>query len=123
MAARALEDRNAKPSDRLIAADLAGAVALPEPAAMRRQVTEQLAFMDDATDAHHCRGGKIIPFSLHNVDEVLGDLDININAATRAWHWLMPVNPAAYRRITPAVLARLPRLPDDAVVGEEMAAG
>ena len=94
-----------------IAADLAGAVALPEPAQMRQQVTEQLAFMDAATDTHHCRGGKIIPFSIHNVDEVLGDLDVNISAAVRAWHWLMPVDPAAYRRITPAVLQRLPPVP------------
>jgi hypothetical protein len=94
-----------------IAADLAGAVALPEPAQMRQQVTEQLAFMDVATDTHHCHGGKIIPFSMHNVDEVLGDLDVNVSAAVRAWHWLMPVSPAAYRRITPSVLRRLPRVP------------
>jgi hypothetical protein len=77
---------------------------------MRQQVTGQLAFMDAATGTHHCRGGKIFPFSLHNVDEVLGDLDVNISAAVRAWHWLMPVDPAAYRRVTPAVLGRLPRV-------------
>jgi cation diffusion facilitator CzcD-associated flavoprotein CzcO len=94
-----------------IAADLAGAVPLPPPAEMRRQVTEQLAFMDAATDTHHCHGGKIIPFSLHNVDEVLGDLGLNISAAVRAWHWLMPVDPAAYRRVTPVVLGRLPHSP------------
>jgi hypothetical protein len=91
-----------------IAADMAGAVALPEPPVMHRQVADQLTFMDDATDTHHCRGGKIIPFSLHNVDEVLGDLHVNIGAAVRAWHWLMPVDPGAYRRITPTVLERLP---------------
>jgi cation diffusion facilitator CzcD-associated flavoprotein CzcO len=94
-----------------IAADLAGAVALPEPAEMHQQVADQLAFMDVATDTHHCRGGKIIPFSMHNVDEVLGDLGVNISAAVRAWHWLMPVNPAAYRRITPTILRRLPPVP------------
>jgi cation diffusion facilitator CzcD-associated flavoprotein CzcO len=94
-----------------IAADLAGAVALPVPAAMREQVAGQLAFMDVATDTHHCHGGKIIPFSLHNVDEVLGDLGVNIGAAVRAWHWLMPVDPAAYRRITPAILGQLPPVP------------
>jgi cation diffusion facilitator CzcD-associated flavoprotein CzcO len=98
-----------------IAADLAGAVALPAPAAMREQVAEQLAFMDDATDAHHCRGGKIIPFSMHNVDEVLGDLGVNVSAAVRAWHWLMPVDPAAYRRVTPTVLRGLPPAPAPAV--------
>ncbi|HLH59882.1 MAG TPA: NAD(P)/FAD-dependent oxidoreductase [Streptosporangiaceae bacterium] len=91
-----------------IAADLAGGIALPEPEQMRRQITGQLAFMDVATGTHHCRGGKIIPFSMHNVDEVLGDLGVNISAAVRAWHWLMPIDPAAYRRITPTVLTRLP---------------
>jgi cation diffusion facilitator CzcD-associated flavoprotein CzcO len=98
-----------------IAADMAGAVALPEQPAMRRQVADQLAFMDDATDTHHCRGGKIIPFSLHNVDEVLGDLGLNISAAVRALHWLMPVDPAAYRHVTPTVLNRLPRSGSGAV--------
>jgi cation diffusion facilitator CzcD-associated flavoprotein CzcO len=90
-----------------IAADLAGAIALPDAADMRQAVAEQLAFMDDATNGHHCRGTKIIPFSMHNVDEVLGDLDLNISAGVRASHWLNPINPAAYRRITPALLKRL----------------
>jgi hypothetical protein len=94
-----------------IAADLAGAVALPGPAQMRQQVADQLAFMDVATDTHHCCGGKIIPFSLHNVDEVLGDLHVNISPAVRAWHWLMPVDPAAYRHITRTVLGQLPAAP------------
>jgi hypothetical protein len=105
---------NAEMAALWIAADLAGAVPLPEPDQAHRQVAEQLAFMDDATDTHHCHGGKIIPFSLHNVDEVLGDLGVNISAAVRAWHWLMPVDPAAYRRITPAVLSRLPSAPPPA---------
>jgi hypothetical protein len=90
-----------------IAADLAGALDLPKPDEMRAQVTEQLAFMDAATNRHHSRGGKIIPFSLHNVDEVLSDLGLNISAGVRASHWLNPVDPAAYRRITPTVLGRL----------------
>ena len=68
---------------------------------------DQLAFMDVADAGHHSRGGKIIPFSLHNVDEVLGDLDLNIGRATRATHWLNPVDPAAYRKVTPALLERL----------------
>lgn len=34
---------------------------------------------------------------MHNVDEVLGDLGLNIN----------PINPAAYRNVTPKFLERL----------------
>ncbi|WP_406489760.1 hypothetical protein [Streptomyces phaeochromogenes] len=91
-----------------IGADLAEAVALPGPEAMRRAVVEQLAFMDGATDTYHCRDTKIIPFSMHNVDEVLADLDLNIGATVRASHWLGAVDPAAYRRMTPSLLRRLP---------------
>jgi cation diffusion facilitator CzcD-associated flavoprotein CzcO len=90
-----------------IAADLAGAVPLPEPGAMRRQVEAQLAFMDEATDRHHCRGTKIIPFSLKNIDEVLDDVGLNISKRVRASHWVNPVDPSAYRAVTPALIARL----------------
>ncbi|MFJ4783843.1 flavin-containing monooxygenase [Streptomyces sp. NPDC088794] len=90
-----------------IAAALAGAVETPDTETMRHAVVEQLAFMDIATDTHHCRGTKIIPFSMHNADEVLGDLDLNINPLIRAAHWLGPVDPAAYRRLTPTLLKRL----------------
>jgi hypothetical protein len=91
-----------------IAADLAGAVPLPSDVEMRQAIREQLAFMDVATDTHHCRGTKIIPFSMHNVDEVLGDLDATVSPLVRASHWLNPVDPAAYSLVTPLVLARLP---------------
>jgi cation diffusion facilitator CzcD-associated flavoprotein CzcO len=90
-----------------IAADLAGTVPLPDQEELRRAVIAQLAFMDEATDGHHCRGGKIIPFSLHNVDEVLDDLDLNIPSRVRASHWLNPVDPVAYRKVTPELVRRL----------------
>ena len=52
----------------------------------------QLAFTDVATNGHHCRGTKMIPFSLPNVDEVLGDLGLNIPRRVRALHRLNPVD-------------------------------
>jgi cation diffusion facilitator CzcD-associated flavoprotein CzcO len=91
-----------------IAAHLAGAVPLPEPDALQRDVAAQLAFMDEAVDGHHCHGTKIIPFSMHNVDEILGDLDFNIPARTRASHWLNPITPSSYKDVTPTLLSRLP---------------
>jgi hypothetical protein len=90
-----------------IAADLAGALTLPDPAAMRQAVVDRLSFLYDAVDLAHCRGTKIVPFSMHNVDEMLGDLGVNIPRRVRAAHWLLPVDPAAYRDITPSVLRRL----------------
>jgi cation diffusion facilitator CzcD-associated flavoprotein CzcO len=91
-----------------IAADIAGGLRLPGLPERRQAVISQLAFMDVAAGGHHCRGTKIIPFSMHNVDEVLGDLGVNIPAAVRAAHWINPIDPAAYAAITPRVLAGLP---------------
>jgi cation diffusion facilitator CzcD-associated flavoprotein CzcO len=91
-----------------IAADLAGGLHLPDVPERRRAVVDQLAFMDRAAGGHHCRGTKIIPFSMHNVDEVLGDLGVNIPAAVRASHWINPIAPGAYATIAPRVLAGLP---------------
>jgi hypothetical protein len=96
-----------------IAAAIAGEVPLPDTTAMRQAVDDQLSFMDTATDTHHCRGTKIIPYSMHNVDEVLGDLDVNIPKRVRASHWLNPIDPSAYRHIAPTVLARLTARPAD----------
>ena len=90
-----------------IASLLAGSVELPDRAELRRRVDEQLAFMDAATDGHHCRGTKIIPFSLHNVDEVLGDLDLDIGRGARLKQWLGPVDPSAYAGVTRRLVERL----------------
>ncbi|MGA8247757.1 MAG: NAD(P)/FAD-dependent oxidoreductase [Nocardioides sp.] len=98
---------NAEMAALWIAADLAGILDKPTEEEMRAAAEEQLAFMDVAVAGHHNHGGKIIPFSLHNADEVLGDLDLNIGRMTRASHWLNPVSPAAYRSVTPKLLTRL----------------
>ncbi|MFE7439638.1 flavin-containing monooxygenase [Streptomyces chartreusis] len=91
---------NAEMAALWIAADLAGFLSLPDPQTRRKRVTDQIAFMDDATGRHHCRGTKVIPFSVRNVDEVLDDLGLNISPLIRAVHWLKPVDPAAYRDVT-----------------------
>jgi hypothetical protein len=76
---------------------LAGRLQLPDRATMRAHVDAQLVFMDDATDGHHCHGTKIIPFSLHIVDEVLDDVGLK---------------PLASRPLPAVALAgRSPRLP------------
>jgi cation diffusion facilitator CzcD-associated flavoprotein CzcO len=89
------------------AALLAGQFHVPDPAALRDQVVGRLAFMDVATGSHHCRGTKIIPFSMHNVDELLGDVGVDLGRVTRGLQWLNPVNPASYRRVTGEVERRL----------------
>ena len=118
-----LSPLNAEMAAVWIAADLAGAVPLPDEAAMRQAIVDQLAFMDVATNRHHCRGTKIIPFSMHNVDEMLDDLGLNIKARVRAGHWLNPIAPAAYRGVTPALLERLGAGREQPARREDLATG
>ena len=54
---------NAEMAALWIAADLADSLDLPDADERRAAVVAQLAFMDVATP-HHCRGTKIIPFSM-----------------------------------------------------------
>ncbi|MGE0296570.1 MAG: flavin-containing monooxygenase, partial [Pseudonocardia sp.] len=97
---------NAEMSAVWTAERLAGRLQLPDRATMRAHVDAQLAFMDSATDGHHCHGTKIIPFSLHNVDEVLDDVGLNLSRGVRFRQWLSPVDPRAYRGVAAAARAR-----------------
>jgi hypothetical protein len=57
------------------------------------------------TGGTHARGTNIIPFSLHNIDEMLSDLGTGIGRSRFA-EWLLPVDPGAYRRVTKELMAR-----------------
>jgi len=83
-----------------IASHLAGLHQVPPVQERRRMVAERLTWMDKRTNGHHARGTNIIPFSMHNIDEVLGELGLNIGKGTRARQWLLPVNPKSYRKVT-----------------------
>lgn len=49
---------------------LAQAHRVPSPEVQRQHVTERLAWMTDRTRGKHAHGTNVIPFSLHNIDEV-----------------------------------------------------
>lgn len=86
---------------------LGGNHALPSREVMLARVTERLAWMRERTRGKHARGTNVIPFSVHNIDEVLSDVGINVGPLTRAKQWLLPVSPQNYRGITPALAKRL----------------
>ena len=89
------------------AALLAGHLRLPPVEDVRTQVAERLAFYDEALSGHHSRGSKIIPFSMHNVDELLDDLDLNLPAATRAKQWVDPIRASSYAGVADALAQRM----------------
>ncbi len=95
-----------------IAYDLLGALRLPSSAEQRRDLTVRLKWMDERTDGHHAHGTNIIPFSLHNIDEILDDARCNVGPMRRALQWLLPLDPSAYRNVTAQLIARKNELDD-----------
>ncbi|WP_418063319.1 flavin-containing monooxygenase [Pimelobacter simplex] len=86
---------------------LGGNHTLPSTTEMHVAVRDRLTWMRERTQGQHARGTNIIPFSVHNIDEVLSDVGLNVGPLTRARQWLLPINPSNYRKITPRLARRL----------------
>ncbi len=89
-----------------IGAHLADGIALPPVEQRREFVQTRLRWMEERTQGKHARGTNIIPFSLHNIDEMLSDLGVGVGTRRRFAEWLLPVAPGAYAQVTTALLAR-----------------
>ncbi len=89
-----------------IATFLSGGIKLPPVERQRAEVQERLRWMEQRTGGHHARGTNVIPFSMHNIDEMLADIGIDVGAGTRARQWLLPINPLAYARLSAKLRAR-----------------
>ncbi|MBV9424762.1 MAG: NAD(P)/FAD-dependent oxidoreductase [Solirubrobacterales bacterium] len=106
-----------------IACFLMGEIQLPPSEQVRGQLQARLRWMEQRTDGHHARGTNVIPFSMHNIDEMLEDVRINVSAPTRAVQWVLPTNPAVYAKIEAQLLERRkslagqPRAEPDALGG------
>lgn len=79
---------------------------LPPPDQMNAQIDRRLAWMEERTDGKHSKGTNIIPFSVHNIDELLQDMGLPLGVLTRFKQWLGPVDPSDYAVVTRQLLAR-----------------
>ncbi|MEO6999044.1 MAG: NAD(P)/FAD-dependent oxidoreductase [Terracoccus sp.] len=80
---------------------------LPTKEEMHARVHARLSWMRERTDCHHARGTNIIPFSLHNIDEVLGDMSLDVGRGTKMKQWILPLNPSDYQTVLPKLRQRL----------------
>lgn len=85
---------------------LRGGLQLPPQEAMDALIDRRLAWMEERTDGKHSKGTNIIPFSVHNIDELLQDMGLPLGAVTRFKQWLGPVDPADYAVVMRQLLAR-----------------
>lgn len=91
-----------------VASLLTGQHRLPPVADQEAEISQRLAWSRERTRGAHSSGANITPFSLHNIDDLLDDIGLNVGPAVRARQWLLPVDPAAYRYTLAALVARLP---------------
>ncbi len=90
-----------------IAAHLGGALNLPSEVAQGGATDRRLAWMEARTEGKHARGTNIIPFSMHQIDELLEDMGLPIGPLQRFKEWQLPVNPGDYARVAKALHRRL----------------
>lgn len=85
---------------------LHGGVKLPSTQEQLHMVDKRLAWMKERTDGKHSKGTNIIPFSLHHIDELMRDMNLQLNVLTRFKQWLLPGNPGDYKVVTTKLLKR-----------------
>jgi cation diffusion facilitator CzcD-associated flavoprotein CzcO len=90
-----------------IAALLGGALDLPAERDQLAATDRRLRWMEERTEGKHARGTNIIPFSMHQVDELLDDLGLGIGPVQRFMEWQMPVKPGKYARVAKELHRRL----------------
>ena len=94
-----------------IAALLGGALALPSDREQLTATDARLRWMEARTEGKHARGTNIIPFSMHQIDELLGDMGLGIGGMQRFIEWQMPVKPGRYARVARELHKRLDKAP------------
>jgi dimethylaniline monooxygenase (N-oxide forming) len=90
-----------------IAAYLANDIKLPSVDQQIVITDERLRWMEERTEGKHARGTNIIPFSMHQVDELLEDIRLPISFGQRFMEWQMPIKPSSYSKIRQKLKKRL----------------
>lgn len=78
---------------------LNGGFDLPSEQVQNRYIDERLAWMEQRTDGKHSKGTNIIPFSIHHIDELLDDMNMNVGRFTQFKQWFGALHPKVYRHI------------------------
>jgi hypothetical protein len=95
-----------------VAVHLAGGIDLPSVEVRRAHVEERLRWTEERTQGKHSHGTNVIPFSMHNIDEILSDVGADVSRATRVKQWLLPITPSDYQTVSAQVHRRLARSAD-----------
>lgn len=89
-----------------LAALLDGRLRLPDEDRMSAEIDRRLEWMEARTGGKHCKGTNIVPFSIHHIDELLHDLDLELPLTTRVVQWLRTVRASDFANVWQRFSAR-----------------
>lgn len=89
-----------------IAAYIDGQIRLPSTEKMRENVNIRLAWMEERTAGRHCKGTNIVPFSIHHIDELLRDMQLELPVGLRLRQWIRTVRSADFQPVFQRFLAK-----------------
>jgi cation diffusion facilitator CzcD-associated flavoprotein CzcO len=73
-----------------------GEVMLPSEEKQKTIVKQKLDWLDVRCQSKHSLGCNVVPFSMHTIDEVLDEANVNIGMLTRLMQWVFPIRPTSY---------------------------
>ena len=113
-----LSQLNAEMGAAWIGAFLLGDIDLPSEEEQSAAITRRLEWtLERTAGGNSSKGTSLVPFSMHNVDELLRDLRLSRSRLTRAKEWLAPIDPSDYSSVVGSVRARQVSREAKAVVG------
>lgn len=89
-----------------IADFLGGGITVPSEAEQNAYIDSRLAWMEARTDGKHSKGTNIIPFSIHHIDELLNEMNLQLPLLMRLKHWLVAIDAADYGGLLPRLMKR-----------------
>ncbi|MCO5613624.1 hypothetical protein L7F22_067902 [Adiantum nelumboides] len=84
-----------------------GESMLPPLEEQKRITQEKLEWLEIRCQGKHSNGTNVVPFSMHSIDEVLDEAQINISSSKRLLQWVLPINPTYYSGLSQKLAAQL----------------
>jgi dimethylaniline monooxygenase (N-oxide forming) len=75
---------------------LRGGLKLPSTDGLNQYIDQHLEWNRSRTDGNYFRGTYVVPFSIHQIDEVLDELDLSLNPMQKFKQWMFSIDPSVY---------------------------
>lgn len=75
---------------------LRGGLNLPCVEQQNQYIDQHLSWNRLRTDGNYFRGTYVVPFSIHQLDEVLDDMNLSLSATQKLKQWLFSIDPKVY---------------------------